>query len=78
MDDTPPAVLALQARIWREKSFEQRMMLGAQADAVGLQAAKRLAEKRSPGDPAALFLSLHSASLSPEECRRIAAEFRRR
>jgi hypothetical protein len=78
MDDTPQEVMLLQYRIWREKSFGQRMKLGADADALGLRAARRLAEKQSAGDPAALFLCLYGKEFEPGERERIATAFRRR
>lgn len=78
MDDTPLELFLVQVRIWRSKPFEERMRLGASADAMGLEAARLLAEAKSPGDPAATFLALHGDCFSAAERGRIADAIRAR
>lgn len=78
MDDTPLHVYQLQVRIWREKSFEERMRLGCAADAMGLAAAAEVSRRRFPDDPAALFLNLHGDSFDEVDRQRLADAIRRR
>lgn len=78
MDDTPPEVRALQAKLWQAKPFEERMRLACANDKMGLEAAARIAQQRYPDDPAGLFLVLHGDQFEPDERDRIAKAFRER
>ena len=78
MLDTSPEVLLIQVKIWRTKPFAERMRLGAALDKMSLDAARELAARNHPDDPAALFLSLHGAEFEPDERERIANAFRTR
>lgn len=76
MDDTSIHMRHAQLRVWRSKTFEERMRLGAAASAMALDAARRLADREHPGDPAGLFLLIHGDSFAPAERDRIAMRIR--